>query len=291
MKIYPENCIDKEQKIESEAVDLGIFDPPFGINESGFDKHYKRNNENVIDGYEEAPANYGEWTIDWLSEAVRVLRPNGSMYIVIGHSNLRHVLNAAHELGLNLINHIIWKYNFGVYTKRKYVTAHYHVLYYGKSKNVTFNQNCRFGSQERTVEEGSFLYHDLEDVFVINKDYFPGEIKNQNKLPEELIRKLILYSSNPDDMVCDFFMGNFTTAYMALRLGRNVCGYEINKESYNYHIDKLKEIEFGSELRDLKKVDNVVPLNQGKKITIDEIKAICNDYIRMNTRGINKKRI
>src|SRR4030042_413725 len=230
MKIYPEDYIDKEQKIESESVDLGIYDPPFGI-------------------------------------------------------------NAAHELGLNLINHIIWKYNFGVYTKRKYVTSHYHVLYYGKSKNVTFNLNCRFGSQERDVDEGSFLYHDLEDVFVINKDYLPGEIKNQNKLPEELIRKLILYSSNPGDMVCDFFMGNFTTAYVALRMGRHVCGYEINQESYNYHIEKLTGIEFGSGLKGLRKIDNVVPLNQGKKITIDEIKAICNDYIRMNTRGINKKRI
>jgi DNA modification methylase len=109
IRIYSEDCIDKEKKIKDGSVDLGIFDPPFGIGETGFNKHYKRDSSNVIQGYKEAPDDYEQWTHLWLAEAKRVLKENGSMYVIMGHSKLRHVLNAAHNLGLHEINHIIWK--------------------------------------------------------------------------------------------------------------------------------------------------------------------------------------
>jgi site-specific DNA-methyltransferase (adenine-specific) len=170
IQIYNANCIDPNKRIADESVDLGIFDPPFGIGEAAFDKHYNREDGLVIGGYQEAPKDYDVFTLKWMTEAVRVLKPNGSMYIIIGHSSLRHVLNAAYELGLAEVNHIIWKYNFGVATKKKFVTSHYHILYLANPEGGrTFNTNCRFGSQERDKYGGSLLYDDLEDVFVINK--------------------------------------------------------------------------------------------------------------------------
>jgi site-specific DNA-methyltransferase (adenine-specific) len=125
-----------------------------------------------------------------------------------------------------------------VYTKKKFVTSHYHLLRYVRTKksNPTFNLNCRFESHQKAPDGTSLLYKDLEDVFIINRDYQSNQIKNQNKLPEELIRKLIQYSSHEGDMVCDLFMGNFTTAYAALKLGRKVCGYEINRAAYDHHM-------------------------------------------------------
>ncbi len=291
IEIYPEDCLDSEKKIKDNSVDLGIFDPPFGIGESSFNKHYNRIKNNVIQGYQEAPKDYENWTLLWLTEAKRVLKPNGSIYIIIGHTNLRDVLNAAHKLNLYQVNHCIWKYNFGVSTKKKFVTSHYHILYYTKSENSerTFNVNCRFGFHEKDQKEGSLLYQDLEDVFYIKKQYAANEIKNQNKLPEELIRKIIQYSSNQGDVVCDFFMGNFTTAYTAIKLGRKVCGYEINKNSYDYHINKIKSITFGCDLENLKKVENIVPANQGKKIETIEIQSICEDFKNMINQKITKK--
>lgn len=289
INIFKDDCIGQENRFKSESVNLGIFDPPFGIGESQFNKHYKRNSDKIIEGYKEAPNDYEMFTYNWMKEAVRLLHPNGSMYIIMGHSNLRHLLNAAYVLDLHEINHIIWKFNFGVNTTRKFVTSHYHILYYSKSKKnkVTFNTNCRFGSQEKNLQ-GSCLYSDLEDVFRINKDYAPGKSKNQNKLPEELIKKLILYSSNKNDMVCDFFQGNFTTAYTALKLGRRVCGYEINEIAYNYHMPKLNEIIFGCDLPHLKIVKNITPENKGKSISLEESINIYNDYKKMVKSGISK---
>jgi len=289
--IFNDDCIDTQKRIGDNSVDLGIYDPPFGLKESGFDKHYKRDSSNVISGYKEAPDDYEQWTYLWMSEAKRVLKEDGSMFVFMGHTNLREVLNAAHNLGLYLRNHIIWKYNFGVNTKKKFVTSHYHILYYTKSEksNPTFNLNCRYGFQEIAEDGGKALYDDLEDVWTINRDYSPGELKNQNKLPEELIKKIIQYSSNKGDMVCDFFMGNFTTAYSALKLGRRVCGFEINKNTYDYHIGKVSEIEFGCDLSSIKVVNNLLPANQGKPISQEESENIYGDYYRLLSEGKKKK--
>lgn len=293
IKIFNGDCIDPEKRIPDQSVDLEIFDPPFGLGETGFDKHYKRDSSNVISGYKEAPDDYEQWTHLWMVEAKRILKENGSMFVIMGHTNLRGVLNAAHNLGLCLRNHIVWKYNFGVNTKKKFVTSHYHILYYTKSEKSipTFNLNCRFGCQEVAEDGGKSLYDDLEDVWSINRDYSPGAKKNQNKLPEALIEKIIQYASNENDMICDFFMGNFTTAYAARKLGRKVCGYELNKKAYDYHISKVEAVGFGEKLKNLKKVENIIPLNQGKEVTEDETTNIWKDYCNLVFSGAPKGKV
>jgi len=278
--IYNEDCIKGSQKhLKDESVDLGIYDPPFGISESTFDKHYKRKKQCVLDGYVEAPDDYYTFSEDWMGEAKRILKPHGSMYIISGWTHLQHILNAADKLDLNLVNHIIWKFNFGVATKRKYVTSHYHILYLTKSNaKPKFNTYCRFGSQEKDEQNGSLNYQDMQDVFVINKEYNPNKTKNKNKLPDALIEKLIMYSSDEGDVVCDFFLGNFTTAIVAKKLGRNPVGFEINQESFEYWNDKFESIEQGAALRDLKVVENNAPKNQGKRVTEEELKCIICDF-------------
>lgn len=241
MQIYNTDCISgARQWLSAASIDLFLADPPFGIAGDKLHKHYNRDENNVLAGYVEAPEDYYEFSLAWLTEAKRILKATGSMYIVSGWSNLHHILNAINALNLVLINHIIWKFNFGVYTSRKYVTSHYHILYVklNKSKPV-FNTNCRFTNQDRDNNR-SLLYRDMEDVWIINKEYQPGQIKNKNKLPDELIEKMILYSSNEGNHVCDFFLGNFTTAYVAKRLNRIPIGFEINPESFNHHIGNFQ---------------------------------------------------
>jgi site-specific DNA-methyltransferase (adenine-specific) len=89
---------------------------------------------------------------------------------------------------LKLINHIIWKYQFGVFTKRKFVTSHYHILFTVKNpKAYLFNK----------------IDHYPEDVWIINRPYATGKEKNSTKLPEPLIQKIILYSSQEQAVVLD----------------------------------------------------------------------------------------
>lgn len=220
------DCVENNT-IQDNSVDLGIFDPPFGIEEKGFVKHYNRNNDLVIDGYVEAPADYDKFTRDWLSEAKRVLKPNGSMYIVSGWSYSDVIGRVISELNMVKVNKIIWNFPFGVYTSRKYVTSHYEIFYVKLSKNakVTFNTDCRF-------ETTRTQYADMQSVWHINKEYHPGKKKNSNKLPEALVEKMIRYSSNEGDTVADFFMGNFTTPTVCKRLNRKFIGIELNPNAF-----------------------------------------------------------
>jgi len=94
-------------------------------------------------------------------------------------------------------------------------------------------------------------------------------------LPEKLISKMIMYSSNENDTVCDFFLGNFTTAIVSKKLNRIPYGFEINSNNFDNYIKKLENTKKGCDLISTK---DEKPFFQGKKITIDFAKQICNDY-------------
>lgn len=249
MKLYNEDCIIGAKSVADGSVDCMICDPPFGIKESKFENMYNRVKINLISGYIEAPDDYFDFTAKWMREAYRVLKPRGTLYVVSGWTNLGDVLQAAKVAGFKLLNQIIWKYNFGVHTKRKFVSSHYVILRLGKCDNPEFYRECRFKADERDGKGGSLLYRDLEDVWTIPREYRRGERKNVNKLPDELVRKMIQYATKEGDTVCDFFMGNFTTAYVAHELNRNVIGFELNKNSFDYHVPRLGVLSEVSQVR------------------------------------------
>ena len=213
MMFYNCDCIKGAKKyLKDNSVDLIITDPPYGISGENLHKHYNRNEASVIEGYiDVSESDYPEFTQNWIKEAERVLKPGGSIYIVSGYTNLRHILNSLANTKLKEKNHIIWKYNFGVFTSKKYVSSHYHILYYVKPGAVhTFNTYAFYGDSEKDETGKSLNYRDREDVWVINREYKQGELKNKNELPIQLLAKMILYSSNPSDLVCDFFLGSFS---------------------------------------------------------------------------------
>lgn len=286
-----EDCLTGAKKIESGSVDLVICDPPFGISESSFHKHYNRDESNVVTGYTEAPEDYEKFSIDWIGEAKRCLSNSGSMYIISGWSKLYEILKAIKVNDLFIVNHCIWKFGFGVNTECKFVSSHYHVLYIKKTakSKVKFNLNCRFSCGEKDDFGKSLLFRDLEDVWMINKEYKPGEVKNKNKLPEALIKKMVQYSSNPGDKVCDFFLGNFTTAIVSKKLSRIPLGFEINSESFNHFTKVLEETREGCELEPNK--ESGKPENQGKLFSSDEVNSILRDFTSLNKEMTKKQSI
>lgn len=248
LTIYNMDCVEGSRAhIGPESVDLGIYDPPFGLGESRFGSMYNRDESYVLNGYEEFPTDpeeYYDKTAQWMSEAVRILKPNGSMYVVTGWTRLPQIQQAIIEVGLEEVNHVVWKYQFGVYTERKFTTSHYHILLLAKpGARRTFNNNCRFGPDDRDRLGRSLRYADMEDVWAIRRENRPAEEKNVNKLPDALVEKMILYSSKPGYLVCDFFMGNFTTAYVARLHHRRVVGFELNKIPFDYHVPILQRCE------------------------------------------------
>ena len=278
------DCVEGARAhVEDGLVNLLICDPPFGINDSTFDKHYYRNTERVIEGYEEAPkefTQYKEFTYAWFEQAKRVLHPTGTLYVFSGWNNLEAILSSGRELGMDLLGNLIWKFNFGCYNQF-WINTHYHILPFchkKQKKHITFNRNCRYGDTEIDENDRKLCYGDREDVFLINKDYKPGSVKNQNKLPDELMRKLILYSSNENDMVGDFFLGSFVSAIQAKKLGRRALGFELNKNAFDAFLPLYEKAEFGEDLASLREPNLWVPEESGKPLTPELIEAIQNSF-------------
>ena len=291
---YNGDCIaGAAEYIKNNSIDLIITDPPYGIHGDRLHRHYNRNEEFVMDGYVEIPrADYADFSIRWIKEAERVLRPGGSIYIVSGYTHLIDLLNALKTTSLKEINHIIWKYNFGVFTRRKYVSSHYHILFYEKPGSTrTFNLESRFGLHEKTAEGRSLNNFDREDVWTINREYKPGRVKNKNELPTKLLIKMIQYSSNEGDLVGDFFLGGFSTAAVATGLNRRVVGFEISRAIFDTKIREFETLVPGYLVPSLQNPDTCAQKNFRKRWTAEDLRTLHEGYSNLRAEGVSKKHI
>ncbi|MCX6689963.1 MAG: site-specific DNA-methyltransferase [Methanoregula sp.] len=291
---YNGDCISGAQAhIPDNSVDLIITDPPYGISGDKLHRHYNRNEEFVVEGYVEVPeADYGDFSIQWVKEAARVLRPGGSMYIISGYTNLYHILHALRKTELKEVNHIIWRYSFGVFTRRKYVSSHYHILFYEKpGRERTFNVESRFGLDEKAADGRSKNNADREDVWIINREYKPGTVKNKNELPMQLLTKMIQYSSREGDVVCDFFLGGFSTAKVAIGLNRRATGFEISTSIFDTKSPEIEALTPGYLIPSLRNPIKSTLENSRKSWTADEIQKLDEEYRWLSALGLTKKQI
>ena len=225
------------------AFDLMIADPPFNI---GFDKASHEYGSKEYKLYQDSMSgdDYLEFSRGWIELCHRSLSARGSLYIVSGWTNLVHILQAVGTSPFHLLNHIIWRYTWGVYTKRRFVTSHYHVLLLVKDpKDYTFNRLERYQEDvwDEEAEEGELDGRpegeerwEEGDVWFFpeyNRGNDPDRIKGHPcQLPVKLLRKMILTSTDEGDNVGDVFSGSGGTMLAARQTGRRVVGFEVDAD-------------------------------------------------------------
>lgn len=235
--IYNMDCNSGLTLIPNNSVDLVIADPPFGIKFNGKKSNYNRKSSFVIDEYNEiSQENYYQFMVDWLSKCKDIIKSDGSIFTFSGWTNLGDVINAHKYLGLNVINHIVWKYQFGVFCKNKYITSHYHILWASKGKKHRHYPNAIFDKKELDKTGKKAYYADREDVWIINRDYWKDKTKTPTKLPEKLIDKIILYSTLENDFIVDPFSGSGQVAKSCKKLNRDFISFEIKKDIYDFSL-------------------------------------------------------
>ncbi len=254
-----EDCVTGMRQLPAESIDLVIADPPFGISFDGKSSVYNRDERLVVEGYEETNQSYHEFTARWIAELPRIMKPESSAYVFSGWTNLDAVLEGARDAGLTTLNHLIWHYPFGVYTKKRFVTSHYHIVLLVKdSRKYFFNK----------------IENYPEDVWTVKRQYRTGLAKNATKLPFEVVSRCIDFSSKPGDIVLDPFMGNGTTAVAAKSNLRRFIGFEIN--------EKLQTL-LETEIAKTKSGESYIPYNE-RLPTIEELAEIYpkayREYIR-----------
>jgi len=222
------DCVAILQEAPEPFADLVFADPPFNIGYK-YDKYHDS----------KTSGKYLDWTRDWIGQCVRVLKPQGSIYIAIGDEYAAHIkLILEDEHRLTLRNWIIWHYTFGQQTKAKFARAHTHILYFVKDpKHFTFNDDL-----VRVISDRQKKYRDSR-AYPAGK--IPDDVWNEYpricgtlsertghpcQMPESLLARIIRVSSNEGDWVLDPFCGSGVTATVAYKLGRRYTTIDLSEE-------------------------------------------------------------
>lgn len=255
--LYEGDCLLWLKELPSESVDLVFADPPYNINKANWDK-FESQEEYII------------WSMKWISEASRVLKNSGSLY-VCGFSEILADLKHPSMKYFKSCKWIIWCYKNKANLGNDWGRSHESILHLRKSKEFIFNvDDVRTPYGEHTLRYPSHPQAETSqygnngkrnDVWTPNplgakpKDVIEipttcngmGEkTPHPTQKPEELLRKIILASSNEDSLVIDPFSGSGTTIVVAEQLGRKWMGCELSSEYNKYAIDRLEKVVYKS---------------------------------------------
>jgi site-specific DNA-methyltransferase (adenine-specific) len=235
--IYCGDSIELLKSWPAGGVDLVFADPPFNI---GY----------VYDKYQDdrPDEEYVAWSRQWMDACRRVLKSDGSFYIAIGAEFVADLRIIGRELGLHLRNWIIWRYTFGQNMRNKFCRAHTHILYFTQDpQRFTFNDRLLRYPSARHTEYQDLRAHPLGRVPDDVWDEFPrvcGTFKERAgfhgcQMPEALLQRIILASSNPGELVLDPFVGSGTTVVAAKRVGRKYVGVDLSPDYAKHTEERL----------------------------------------------------
>ena len=231
---------DVLEKLDSykNYFDLIIADPPFGLE---FDKSCHEYGAEGFILYKDKFTydEYEAFSFQWISKCYEALKENGSMYVVSGWTNIGAILNAVKRTNFIIKNHAIWFFEWGVYTKRKFVTSHYHIPFLVKDeKNYTF---IPYTVNPKSTRKGMPYEKDVWYWPKYNRGNDPDHIKGHPcQLPIVLMKHMLKISTRPEDWVGDVFSGSGGTLLACREMGRNCISFEKNPDYLSIIQQKAK---------------------------------------------------
>ncbi len=248
-KIFYGNCLTEIKKLPPDYVDLIVTDPPYTI---------KRNfgRGTIISTDEEY---FKNWCDTWITECFRILKPAGSIYICINWE-ASSIIESLLEKYFIIRNRITWKRDKGRGAKKNWKNNLEDIWFATKSENYTFNLNdvkikrsviapyvdAQGKPKDWHEENGKkFRYTHPSNIWtdlVIPFWSMAENTEHPTQKPEKLIERIMLASSNKNDLIFDPFMGSGTTAVVAKKLGRHFLGFEIEKKFYILSHKRLKQL-------------------------------------------------
>ncbi len=250
-QLYCGDSLEWLKTITTGSVDLVFADPPYNINKE------------VWDSFESQEA-YIKWSLKWIREASRILKPTGTLYIC-GFSEILADLKHPASQFFYRCRWLIWHYKNKANLGKDWGRSHESILHFRKTNKFTMNQDfirelygnhtlkypshpqaetSQYGNGKRKDE---WTPHPMgakpKDVLEVPTtcNGMNETTKHPTQKPEELIRKFILASSNRGDLVLDPFSGSGTTLVCAEQLGRKWLGCEINPEYNEWAITRIKK--------------------------------------------------
>ena len=243
------DCISAMERLPEELVDLVFADPPYNLQLAG---ELTRPDNSRVDGVEEDWdkfadfASYDRFTRDWLAAARRVLKPDGTLWVIGSYHNIYRVGTILQDLGYWVLNDIVWRKTNPMpnFRGRRFTNAHETMLWCAKSQTsrYTFNYQAMKALNEGVQMRSDWLIPLCGGQERLKRD---GKKAHPTQKPEALLHRVLLASSKPGDIVLDPFFGTGTTGAVARRLGRQWIGIERNEEYIAVARERIAAIEPG----------------------------------------------
>ena len=254
-EIWVGDAITWLRSLESESVDLVFADPPYNIKKAEWDTF-------------ESQQEYVNWSLQWIEQAARVLKPTGTLYIC-GFSEILADLRLPASRFFQGCRWLVWHYKNKANLGSDWGRSHESFLHFRKSRRFTFNvDDVRIPYGNHTLKYPEHPQAESSQYGKGAKD--KGRLWNPNpkgakprdvieipttcngmhektahptQKPEELLRKIVLASSNPGNLVIDPFLGSGTTAVVAEQLKRKWKGCDSSLEYCQWAVRRIELVE------------------------------------------------
>jgi modification methylase len=229
-RIIQGDCIAAMRALPAKSVDLIFADPPYNLQLGGdLNRPDGSHVDAVTDDWDkfDSLAAYDRFTREWLAEAKRILKDNGSIWVIGSYHNIFKVGSAIQDLGYWILNDVIWvKANpMPNFKGTRFTNAHETLIWASTGEKARYTFNYR---SMKTLNDELQMRSDWEFPICggqerLKKD---GAKVHPTQKPEALIYRILLACSKPGDVVLDPFFGTGTTGAVAKRLGRRWIGIE-----------------------------------------------------------------
>lgn len=241
--------------LKSASVDLIFADPPYNIKKAEWDSF-------------ESQAKYVQWSLQWIEEAARILKPTGTLY-VCGFSEILADLRLPASRFFKGCKWLVWHYKNKANLGSDWGRSHESILHFRKSKEYTFNvddvripygqhtlkypehpqaETSQYGNGDGSKDKmwephprGAKPRDVIEIPTTCNGMH--EKTPHPTQKPEELLRKFVLASSSATDLVIDPFLGSGTTAVVAEQLGRRWMGCDLSPEYCQWAAERIELVE------------------------------------------------
>src|SRR5262249_12409546 len=225
------DCIEAMLSLPEGSVDMVFADPPYNLQLEG---ELHRPNNSRVDGVEEAWdrfddfASYDRFSQAWLTAARRLLKPEGTLWVIGSYHNIFRLGARLQDLGFWILNDVVWRKTNPMpnFRGRRFTNAHETMIWCARDRQARYRFNCE-------------AMKSLNDDLQIRSDCLlpicsgGGRLKDaggkkvtSTQKPEPLLHRSILASTQPGDFVLDPFFGTGPTGVVAKRLGRSYIGIE-----------------------------------------------------------------
>ena len=229
-QILMSDCIAAMRALPAKSVDMIFADPPYNLQLGG--ELFRPDGSHVdavTDDWDKFDSlkHYDVFTRAWLAEAHRLLKDDGSLWVIGSYHNIFRVGVAVQDLGFWILNDIVWRKANPMPNFRgtRFTNAHETLIWASKGEKARYTFNYR---SMKTLNDELQMRSDWEFPICGGPERLKkgGHKVHPTQKPEALLYRVLLACTKPGDVVLDPFFGTGTTGAVAKRLGRHWIGIE-----------------------------------------------------------------